>query len=367
MYFEILLVVLATAGACAIPGVFLVLRRLSLMSDAISHAILPGIVAAYFVAGSLDSPLLMTGAVATGMITVLLTETVVKSRLVKNDAAIGLIFPALFSVGVVLIAQYAGDVHLDLDAVLLGEAAFAPFDRFEIAGSDLGPASLWSMGAIFVINLLLVFFLFKELKVATFDPGLAASLGFMPVLLHYVLMVDVSLTAVGAFDAVGSILVVALMVVPAACAYLLTDRLSRMIVYALIISILASASGLGMAILMDASIAGGMATMNGLAFLLAFSFAPRRGLFFQIRRKKIQRLEFGSSVLTVHLLHHAGSPEAVVECRVERLRDHINWDERWARSVLGYAIRCGLVVEESGVLKLTFAGERYAREAMERS
>ena len=120
-------------------------------------------------------------------------------------------------------------MHLDTDAVLLGELAFAPFDRVVVVGMDIGPRALYLMGGILVLNLLFIAVFYKELKLATFDAGLAAALGFVPVVIHYGLMGLVSITAVGAFDAVGSILVVALMIAPPATAYLLTDRLSRLI------------------------------------------------------------------------------------------------------------------------------------------
>src|SRR5262249_48937177 len=144
------------------------------------------------------------------------------------DAAIGLVFPALFSVGVILVSRHAGNVHLDTDAVLLGELAFAWFRRWTFAGVDL-PVSLWVMAAVLLANLAFVTVFYKELKLATFGPALGAALGFLPAVLHYGLMTLVSVTAVAAFDAVGSVLVVALMIVPAAAAYLLTDRLGVML------------------------------------------------------------------------------------------------------------------------------------------
>jgi manganese/zinc/iron transport system permease protein len=206
---EIQWIAAITAAACALPGVFLVLRRMALMSDAISHSILLGIVLAFFVVEDLASPLLVAAAAATGVLTVSLVELLNRSGRVREDAAIGLVFPALFSVGVILIARYAGSVHLDVDAVLLGELAFAPFHRMEIAGVDLGPRTLWLMTAVLVLNLGFVGALYKELKLTTFDAALAGALGFAPGLVHYVFMALVSVTAVGAFEAVGSILVVA--------------------------------------------------------------------------------------------------------------------------------------------------------------
>ena len=138
---EIQLIAMVVAIACAIPGVFLVLRKMALISDAISHSILPGIVIGFFITQDLNSPLLIALAAVTGVITVVLVEWIQKTGLVKEDTAIGLVFPALFSIGVILIAKNANDVHLDVDAVLLGELAFAPFDRLMMSGMDMGPKS----------------------------------------------------------------------------------------------------------------------------------------------------------------------------------------------------------------------------------
>ncbi|MGH7891402.1 MAG: metal ABC transporter permease, partial [Thermodesulfobacteriota bacterium] len=267
---EIQIIASLVAVTCAIPGVFLVLRRMAMMSDAISHAILLGIVLAFFAVGDISSPILIIGAALSGVLTVSLVELLNRTKLVKEDASIGLVFPLLFSIGVILISKYAYNIHLDVHAVLLGEIAFAPFDRLVISGFDLGPKSMYVMGGILLLNLVFILLFYKELKVATFDAGLAAALGFTPGLLHYGLMGIVSVTAVGAFDAVGSILVVALMIAPPAAAYLLTDRLPRMIILSALIGILSAVSGFWAAILLDANIAGSMASVSGLIFLVVF-------------------------------------------------------------------------------------------------
>mgnify|MGYP000214945520 CR=1 FL=1 len=162
---EIQLIASLVAVACAIPGTFLVLRKMAMISDAISHSILPGVVIGFFITHNLNSPLLILLAAFTGIITVVLVEYIQKTKLVKEDTAIGLVFPALFSIGVILIAKNANDIHLDVDAVLLGELAFAPFDRLLIAEIDVGPKSLWVMGGILTITIGLLIAFFKELKV----------------------------------------------------------------------------------------------------------------------------------------------------------------------------------------------------------
>lgn len=364
MQFEIQLVAAVVAAACALPGTFLVLRHMAMMSDAISHAILPGIVVAFFITNDLSSPLLIVAAALTGLLTVTLVEGINRTRLVREDAAIGLVFPFLFSIGVVLIARYAGDVHLDTDAVLLGELAFAPLDRLIVGPYDLGPKSLYVMGAIGLLNLAFILLFYKELKLATFDAGLATALGFAPAVLHYVLMGLVSLTAVGAFNAVGSILVVALMIGPPATAYLLTDRLGRMIALSVLIGAISAIAGYWISYAFDVSIAGMIATVVGVLFGLAVLFAPDRGLIAAMRRRARQRWTFATKMLTVHLLQHEGQPEAARENRVGHLQEHLSWSEDFAGQVVRKAKQEGLVEQLGGRLALTDEGRELAREAV---
>jgi manganese/zinc/iron transport system permease protein len=362
--FEILLIAVVTAVACALPGSFLVLRRVSMLSDAISHAILPGIVVAFFLTEDLNSPLLILGAAFTGVLTAALIEMLGRTGRVRQDAAIGLVFPVLFSIGVILIARYASGVHLDVDAVLLGELAFAPFERVVIGSTDMGPKALWVMGTILILNLSFIAILFKELKISTFDAALAATLGFSPILLHYLLMTIVSITAVGAFDAVGSVLVVALIVGPPAIAYLLTDRLSVLLALSAAIGATGAVIGYWFAYLVDASIAGSMAAAVGVLFLFAIVFAPDQGLLASSRRRRAQRRSFAEHMLLVHLLHHEGTPEEARECRPEHLQEHLRWNVDIAQFAIRSAVRGGLVSRRGDVLHLTERGRVRAQQAM---
>ena len=274
----------------------------------------------------------------------------------------GLVFPVLFSIGVILIARYAGDVHLDTDAVLLGELAFAPFNRLQLFGMDIGPEALYTSGGILLINLVFIVVLYKELKLATFDPALAAALGFLPAAIHYALMTLVSLTAVGAFDAVGSVLVVAFMIAPPAAAYLLTDRLSRMLLYSALIGVLSAVSGYWLAHLLDASIAGSMATMTGVSFLAAYLLAPERGWIAQVRRRRGQRIEFAMTMLTMHISQHMARQEAEQENRLTELHEHLKWSPQFAMEVVGIAERDGLIRQQNGLLTLTDSGVKRAQQ-----
>ena len=360
---EIILIAVVVGIACALPGVFLVLRRMAMMSDAISHTVLLGIVVAFFAIGSLESPLLLLAAAATGVLTVSLVELLLRTRLLRQDAAIGLVFPALFSLAVILISRFARGVHLDVDAVLLGELTFAPLDRVNLAGLDL-PRSLVVMSVVLLANVVFITLFYKELKLTTFDAGLAAALGFSPTLIHYGLMVLVSLTAVGAFDAVGSILVVALMIAPPAAAFLLTDRLSRMLLYSAALAAAGAIGGFWLARSLDANIAGSIASVLGVLFLGVFLMAPERGLLAQARRRGRQRWEFARTALAIHLLNHENTPEMPQECRVDHLHYHLRWEPNFASTVVGQAEREGLVQRRNGDLMLTAAGRERAQTAL---
>lgn len=361
---EIQIVATVVAVTCSLPGVFLILRRMAMMSDAISHAILLGIVLAFFVTKDIASPLLLVAAAATGILTVSLVELLNRTRLVRQDAAIGLVFPLFFSIGVILISRFAGKVHLDTDAVLIGEIAFAPFNRLVLFGYDIGPRSLYVMSAILTLNLLFIVIFYKELKIATFDPGLAAVLGFSPGVIHYTLMTLVSVTAVGAFDAVGSILVVALMIAPPSTAYLLTERLSFMLLLSALIGVVVAISGYWGAHSIDASIAGCMATSAGVIFMLTFLLAPGRGVVAVLFRRSRQRIEFAQIMLVVHLYHHEGRPDESRENSVEHLDDHLKWSRTFAERVVAHARARDLLTLQGSLLILTEQGRAAARKAI---
>jgi manganese/zinc/iron transport system permease protein len=283
----IVLIGALVAGSCGLLGCFLVLRRLTMLGDAISHAILPGIAGAFLLSASLNhhgdarAPLPMfIGASIVGVLTAFLVQLLNKSGRVQGDAAIGVVFTALFAIGVVMISLYASQIDLDQDCVLYGEIAYAPFDMLEWNNRVLGPKAFWQMLGVFALCVVVVSTLFKELKLASFDPEMAAAVGINVGVLHYVLMAMVSITTVGSFTLVGAILVVAMLVVPAATAYLLTDNLKNMLIISVIVGVLSSALGYAFTALVmpNASIAGCMTVAAGLLFLLAFLFSPSHGL-----------------------------------------------------------------------------------------
>lgn len=363
-FWQVCGVLAATAAACSVLGSFLVLRRMALLTDAIGHVLLLGIVLAFLVTRDLKSPLLILGAAATGLVTVALVEAVSKSKLVKEDAAIGLVFPALFALGIILTTYYARGTHLDVDRVLLGTPEFAPLNRASLGEYDLGPVSLLVMGGMTVLNAAFVLVLFKELKLSTFDPALATALGFLPGVLHYALMGLVSLTAVTAFDAAGPVLVVAFFVVPPAAAYLLTDRLGVMIALGVVLGVVGAVAGTAAAYQLGVTIAGTVATVMGLLFAVVLITSPKHGLITQARRRARQHREFFEAMLAIHLLHHEGTPEEAAESRLATLHAHMDWRDRDVLAVARRLVNRGWATVRDDRLVLTPAGRSAARVAV---
>lgn len=263
------------ASACAILGVMLVLRGLSLMGDAVSHSILPGIIAVFLIAQTRAPIWVILGAALFAVICVIAIEWLVATRLVRSDAAIGLVFPALFALGVLGVHQFTADLHIDLDSTIYGEIAFVPFRVMEIAGVDVA-RGLVVAAIVAVVDIAAVALLWKELKMTSFDPGFARASGFAPAWVSRMMLVLVSITAVVAFESVGAILVIALLIIPAATARLLTTRLLAMVLIAVSVGWAAAIAGYGAAVAADASIAGMMGLMALGAFFVALGVTALR-------------------------------------------------------------------------------------------
>lgn len=266
--FEIILVGIMVCACCALPGNFLVLRGMSMMTDAISHTVLLGITIGFFISNDLNSPLLMFSSVLVGLATVWLTEVLYQTKLLSKDSAIGTIFPLFFSIAVILISKFARNTHLDVEHVIFGEISFVPLDRFETVNYDFGPKALIISLIIFFINLLVILLFYKEFKVSTFDSEYANVIGVSSKFMNYLLMTLVSLTSVGSFQAVGVILVISFMVGPPLTARLLTNNLKTMIILSIIIGGIASIIGYLLAIYIDVSISGMQATIVGIVFFV---------------------------------------------------------------------------------------------------
>jgi manganese/zinc/iron transport system permease protein len=335
---------------------------MSLVSDAISHVLLLGIVLAFFLTHDLKSIWLILGAALTGVLTVALVEFLQRTGKIRSDAAIGLVFPALFSVGVILVSMNLRNTHLDVDRILLGIPELAPRRRIRYGNYDFGNYSFVLMSVVLLINVLILLLLYKEYKLSSFDPTLAAALGFAPAWLHYGLMTMTSLTAVTAFDAVGPVLVIAFMIVPAATAWLLVDRLSWMLVVSAVLASVGAILGTHLAARLNTNIPGTVSVTLGMLFTVAFFVAPQRGVLVVLLRRRRQRRELFQRLLVVHLHQHEGTPQEPEESRLSGLHQHFRWKPEQLRKVIDMAHRNGWIIEEQGHLRLTPLGRESIRE-----
>ncbi|MEC1735431.1 metal ABC transporter permease [Bacillus mojavensis] len=272
--------------SCALIGTFLVLRRMAMLADAISHTVLLGIVGAFLVTKSLDGIPMFIGAAVSGLLTAFLVQ-LLHSKGVQSDAAIGVVFTSLFAVGVILLSVYGANVHLDIEHSLMGEIAFVPWNTVTIFGVDIGPKAFWMLVAVLLINITMVSVCYKEFKIASFDPQMALAIGIPVMLIHYLQMGMLSLTTVASFDSVGAILVVAMLIVPPAAAHLLTDRLLYMLIISAVIGGMSALLGYICATWLNVSISGAMAAMTGVFYAGAFLFSPSNG----VMTKKMRTLK----------------------------------------------------------------------------
>jgi manganese/zinc/iron transport system permease protein len=361
----IILIGSVVAGACSLVGCFLLLRRMAMLGDAISHAVLPGIAIAFLLTGSRSSLPMFLGAAALGVITALLVQVLHRNGRVQNDAAIGVTFTSLFAIGVILISLYASQVDLDTDCVLYGVIELAPLDTLQIGQTDIGPRAFWQMAIIFALVAAAIVALFKELKITSFDPELATALGINAGLMHYILMALVSVTTVGAFEPVGAILVVAMLVVPPATAYLLTDDLKAMLWLSLLCGVLSSALGYWLAYRFDASVAGAMTVAGGLLFTGAFVFSPRHGVLTKrwSQRRLSQRVA-GEDAL--QMLWRQAESTAGATMNSASLANATRTGDSAARRTLEGLKKQGLTQKDNEGWTLTQNGHHKAQELVHR-
>ncbi|KXB65726.1 ABC 3 transport family protein [Parvimonas sp. KA00067] len=352
---EILIAVSLVSAACSLLGPFLILRKMSMMIDSITHTILLGIVIAFFITKDLTSPLLIVGAGLVGILTVFLTELINQKTALHEDASIGLVFPFLFSIAIIIISKFLRGVHLCIDSVLVGEVAFSVIPRIEFFGYE-GSKVIFVMAVIFLIDLIFIGVFFKELKISTFDKNLSLISGFAPAVIYYALMSLVSITTVGAFNAVGSILVISYMVVPSACAYLLTHDLKKMIVISVFVGVLSSVLGFYCAYIYDLSIAGTIAVVNGIIFFLVFIFEPRNGIIRKIVNESRKRTEFAEVTMLLHIINHENTENEKVECNISKINEHLCYAKNKFEKVLKSIINKKLAYIDNDIIKVTDMG-----------
>lgn len=365
-----IIAIAVTCGlACALPGCFLLLRRMSLMGDALSHAVLPGIAVGFLLTNSRANIVMFLGAVVAGLLTAYFTQWLRRHGRVNTGAAMGVVFTTLFALGLILIVRGADSVDLDAQCVLYGDLESALLDVVPFAGFEI-PRAFVILVVVLVINLILVLGLLKELRLAAFDPALADTLGFRSSLLHYLLMTMTAVTAVAAFESVGSIIVVAMLVVPAATAKLLALRLPGMILIACGVAIISGILGHFGAVLLPRVIgyastqtSGMIATVSGLLLLGAIIFTPHDGLAVRMYRRItfLLRTVEEDLLALAWRLEERGEAAGRDRLRLE-LRGATGAGEASVRFAISALLRRGDVRSQAGRVELTDAGRTRARE-----
>ena len=355
---ESLYILIITSLACAVLGVFLVLRRLSMVSDAISHSVLLGIVIGYFVTKDIGSVLLIIGASLFGVLTTVCIELLIKSKRVTEDASVGIIFPLFFSIAVILITRYARNVHLDTEVVLIGEIILAPLHRINFLGISI-PKVLVQMSFVLLINIVFITVFFRKLKISSFDPVYAGVAGIAGTGLYYVFMALVSFTAVSAFESVGAILAISFFISPAASAYLISKDLKITVLLAAVYAVVNSCIGYFLAVKFNVSMSGMCALVSGLTFMITIALYPG-GIITKMIRYIKNKNRFSRELLILHIDNHTGKKNALGELGYSTIREHIAWSDRKLKYVLDKLIKKGYVyrAKERGVYSLTETGKK---------
>lgn len=408
MYFDIgldlfpLLAATLAATCCGLLGNFLLLRKQSLMGDAISHSVLPGLVIAFLIVSTRSPLAMLTGATVAGVVTVVLIELVKRFGRVEPGAAMGVVFSILFALGVLLIEQAAvRHVDLDADCVLHGQLEtlvwYSPPESWEEAtqlrtwtGYTIEPAVLnpetgevvrpalehkgvprqvTTLAIMLALAIGFVGLLFKELRLAAFDPALATTLGFNSTALHYLLMMFVAAATVASFEAVGSILVIAMLICPAATARLFTDRLRPQIILSVIVAFVTAVGGYFSATIIPAlfeldalNAAGMMTVLAGIILTVTILFSPFHGVLGRLRR----RMRLATRVAMDDLLsalYRAGEQNAA-PLTIQSTREAYQGVK--LRRAIKAASKHAYIDRNGEGLSLTPKGRRYAKGIVRR-
>ncbi|MCH8546939.1 MAG: metal ABC transporter permease [Cryomorphaceae bacterium] len=257
------------ALSCSLAGAFLVLRHRAMLTDAISHAVLPGLVIAFLISGSRNTTAMLIGAFVFGFICIFLVEFFRRYVRITDDASIGITFTSLFAIGIILVSRYTDRIDLDQECVLHGEITYSALKRIVLPGTNWAvPQTFISAMAMLIIVSILITIGYRGLKITSFNPDYATSIGVSVTLWHYISGGIASMVTIVSFEAVGAILVIALMVIPAATAWLISKRLPAMLLNTTLLSVSGSIFGYGVAIWLNVSIAGSIAFLLGIQLMM---------------------------------------------------------------------------------------------------
>ncbi|MFW5653046.1 MAG: iron chelate uptake ABC transporter family permease subunit, partial [Planctomycetota bacterium] len=389
-----------SAAACGLVGAWLVLRRMSLLGDAISHAVLPGLAGAFLFSIALQTmvrdhditlpqwlepiimgnpksgPIMFLGAAFAGLLTAVFTQWIGNFGRVDRGAAMGVVFTTLFALGLLMMVRAADYVDLDPSCVLYGAVELTPLYTITVLGLDV-PRAAANLSVVLAINVIFMLLFYKELKITSFDPELATTLGINAQAMHYALITLVAMTTVASFEAVGSILVIAMLIVPGATAWLLTVRLAPMLLLSVIFAIAAAALGHVSAITVptwfgfrDTNTAGMMAAMSGLLFVIVMFVSPRQGLVSRaLNRRHVQqrivredvlsalyRIESAAATAGADHPARVGATASMVETSPLQLAGILQISNAQVQSAVQTLERQGLIARDANHMCLTQRG-----------
>jgi ABC-type Mn2+/Zn2+ transport system permease subunit/Mn-dependent DtxR family transcriptional regulator len=345
MWYQGTVCAVLVGAVCGVLGVFFVLRSMALIGDALSHAILPGVVVAYMVFQSSNVLILLGGAMVAGLLSAVSMNVVNQYSRTKNDSAIGIVFTAFFALGIILISSLPRGTHFDMKCFLFGEPL------------AVQQADMWAMLVIAPIVIGLIALLYHPLKLVSFDPVVAAAMGLKVVAFHYLLMAMLSVTVVAGLKTTGVVLVVAMLITPASAAYQLTNRLSTMLVLSAVFGGVSGVLGMSVAFITNSPTGPAIVLVASVFFIAAMLFSPTHGLVFdRVRRWKLAgHIQTEDVLKGIYQLSQAGG------CTMPQLIQRLDMPPGRVRAIADRLTREGLVLN-NGTLTLSPDGQRHAIE-----
>ncbi len=330
--------------SCGLIGTYIMLRRMSLIGDALAHAVLPGVVVSFIVAGKSEVALFI-GAVISGILTVLLIGFVNRNSKIKEDTSIGIIFTGAFALGILLVSQLK-QVHIDLSSYLFGD----------VLGVSTGDITLSLIIMVTIILCIILFY--KQLLLTSFDPTMAMTIGISTTLVHYMLMTLLSMSIVAGLQSVGVILIIAMLITPPATAYLLSNSLKKILVLSSLFGMLSAVAGLYLSYHFNFASGASIVLVAVTMFMLAFLFSPKEGVVTKlIRRRGASRLVLIEDV--IKLSYRFSGDENKTEL-TDKIANELGISNGKVESAIRTLIGKGLMNRVDGKCILTDDGKKYA-------
>ncbi|MGI6781270.1 MAG: metal ABC transporter permease [Acholeplasmataceae bacterium] len=360
----IILIAVVTAIASSIIGLFLVLRKMSMLIDAISHTVLFGIVVGFLITNDINSPWVVIAATATGVFTSWLIELLIKSKKISEDAATGVVFPLLFSIAILIVSSpntNLRNTNINVDSIFIGHIELASLELLHVGAITI-PKNLILPLIILLINIVFIVVFYKELKIMSFDEALAKVLGFSPIIIHYLLTTLVSATAVIAFDLVGAIMVVSLMIGPGATALMVTKDLKQTILVTILVAVFNVLVGYFIGDFLVLPISGGISVTTMIVFLITALGNHRSGIIVNIFKRRQLKYIYKVVAMLVHVKNHEGAADEREEIALDTIISMLNWSEKEFNDVYEYTLSKNYIKLENNIIRITTEGIKFKEQ-----